>query len=404
VVASQAPPATTIGHAPDGETLVAAARELRPRIQAAAASIERERALPADLVAALCDAGLFTMLLPASCGGSETDLLSFARAVEQLARADASVGWCIGQANGLASYMAYASPGVAWTVFAERDTVLANGPGIDNRPGQAVETEGGYRVSGRWMFASGIGHASWLFAICTLTAADGSPRLDPDGKPAIRLMLLPKSEATLHDVWHVSGLRGTGSQSFSFSNAFVPSSYAIQVAPVARREPGPLYLFSNNGIFGPAFGSVSLGIAHSCLCDLVEFAAAKVPRGTDRSIRENPAVQAQVATANARLGAARAYLHETLRTVWAEVARDHQLRVEQQVAVRLASTHATHEAAAVVDAAYTLAGSSAIFEDRPFERRFRDVHAVTQQLQARRSHYEHVGRFLLGLSPEPSFL
>jgi alkylation response protein AidB-like acyl-CoA dehydrogenase len=90
--------------------------------------------------------------------------------------------------------------------------------------------------------------------------------------------------------------------------------------------------------------------------------------------------------------------------VWDRVCRSGELNVDQQVAVRLAATHATHESAAVVDTAYSLAGSNAIFEDRPFERRFRDMHAVTQQLQGRRAHYEHVGAYLLGLEPQTTFL
>src|SRR5205085_9403555 len=142
--------------------------------------------------------------------------------------------------------------------------------------------------------------------------------------------------------------------------------------------------------FGPAFGSVALGIADSALRELTGFAAGKIPRGMERSIRENATVQASVAVATARLGAARAFLHQTLEEVWAAIVRDGVLTVEQQVRVRLAATHATHEAASVVDTAYSLAGSNAIFENRPFERRFRDVHAVTQQLQARAAHYEHV--------------
>jgi alkylation response protein AidB-like acyl-CoA dehydrogenase len=124
----------------------------------------------------------------------------------------------------------------------------------------------------------------------------------------------------------------------------------------------------------------------------------------ERSIRESATVQAAVATAHARLAAARDYLHDTLGEVWEAVTRDGVLHVEQQVAVRLASTHATHESVAVVDTAYSLAGSNAIFEDRPFERRFRDIHAVSQQLQARRAHYEHVGAYLLGLEPQRAFL
>jgi indole-3-acetate monooxygenase len=397
---------TAGSHTARGDALVAAARVQGPLIEAAAEGIERERRLPSQVVDALLDAGLFTMLLPASLGGAELDIPTFARAVEELARADASVAWCVGQANGLAAYMAYLDPAVAREVFApERRTILANGPGEGNQPGRAVKTDGGYRVSGRWMFASGIGHATWLLAVCHIYATDGdTPTLDAHGKPAQWLMLIPKQSATLHDIWHVSGLRGTGSQSFSVSDAFVPSAYALHFSPDARQERGPLYLFSNNGIFGPAFGSVALGLAHTSLGALIDFASGKIPRGMERAIHENASVQAAVAIAHARLGAARAYLHQTLCEVWDTVARERRLSVEQQVAVRLASTHATHEAAAVVDTAYGLAGSNAIFEDRPFERRFRDVHAVTQQLQGRKAHYEGVGRFLLGLPPETPFL
>jgi alkylation response protein AidB-like acyl-CoA dehydrogenase len=400
-------PAAAVAEAAEsltGAAFVAAAEDLAPRIQAAADSIEDERGLPADLVDALYDAGLFTLLLPRALGGHQVDLLTFVRCVEAIARADASAGWCIGQANGLAAYMAHLDPRAAADVFGGRRTILANGPGEGNQPGRAVEDRGGYRVTGRWMFASGIRHATWLLAICALTSPDGTPRTDPDGSPSLRLLLLPKSAATLHDVWQVSGLRGTGSWSFSVTDLHVPAARAVWIAPHARVATGTLYRFTNNGVFGPAFGSVALGIAHTCLQDLIDFAGGKVPRGMERSIRENAVVQSTVAQAQARLLAARGFLRDTLAEVWAAVAETGELHVEQQVRVRLAATHATHEAAAVVDAAYTLAGSHAIFRDRPFERRFRDVHAVTQQLQGRRAHYEHVGRYLLGLPPEPVFL
>ncbi|HEV7665434.1 MAG TPA: acyl-CoA dehydrogenase family protein [Chloroflexota bacterium] len=387
-----------------GAALIAAARDLQPRIAAVAEQIDRERCLPPDLVEALFDAGLFTMLLPASLGGSEINLPTFVKAVEEVARADASVAWCVGQANGLAAYMAYLDPAAARELYAGQRTILANGPGEGNRPGNAVKTDEGYRVTGRWMFASGIGHATWLLAICNLVDSDGNPIKNANGSLAERLLVLPKAAATLHDVWQVSGLRGTGSQSFSFHDVVVPANYVIHFAPNDRREPGPLYRYSNNGIFGPAFGSVALGIAHTSLVELIDFAGGKIPRAVDRSIRENPAVQAAVATAQARLGAARAYLQQTLVEVWDASVANGALDTDQRVAVRLAATHATQEAAAVVDTLYTLAGSHAIFESGPFARRFRDVHAVTQQLQARRAHYEHVGRYLLGLEPAPMFL
>jgi alkylation response protein AidB-like acyl-CoA dehydrogenase len=389
--------------AASGEELLAAAHALGPRIQAEADRIERDRRIPPDLVEALIDAGLFRLLLARSLGGLELDLPSHVRIIEEVARWDASVAWCLGQANGLLNYISYADPAAAREVFAGGRTILANGPGQGNVPGRAIAAPGGYRISGGWMFASGIMHATWLLAICNLFDASGAALVE-DGDPAQRLMLIPKTSVELHDVWHVSGLRGTGSQSFGTSDLFVPADYAIRYAPQCRQQPGPLYLFSNNGVFGPTFGSVALGVADTSLCSIVDFAAGKVPRGLERSIRENPSVQSSVALAHARLGAARTFLRDTLAEVWDAVCASGELSLEQQVAVRLAATHATHESAAVVDAAYTLAGSNAIFADRPFERRFRDVHAITQQLQGRRAHYENAGAFLLGLKPNATFL
>ncbi|MBV9577788.1 MAG: acyl-CoA dehydrogenase family protein, partial [Chloroflexi bacterium] len=359
--------------------LLAAARALAPRIEAAADQIEHDRALPRDLVDALIDAGLFRMVLPCSLGGLELDLPTYVRVIEEVARADASVAWCLGQANGLCNYVTYAEPSVALAVFAGGRTILANGPGEGNRPGRAVPdaSSGGYRITGKWMFASGFPHATWLLAICNVTSESG--------EDASRLMLVPKDRVTVHDAWHVSGLRGTGSQSFSLEEELVPFERAIRVAPATQRESGPLGAFNNNGFFGPAFGSVALGIAHASLAAIVDFAAGKVPRGTDRSIRESATVQLSIAQAHARLAAARGYLHDTLISVWDSAVTTGAVTLDQRVALRLAATHATHEAAAVVDTAYTLAGSNAIFENRPFERRFRDVHAVTQQVQARRA-------------------
>jgi alkylation response protein AidB-like acyl-CoA dehydrogenase len=387
-----------------GAELLARAHALAPTIAALADEIEQQRRLPPALVSALYDAGLFTMLVPASLGGSELDLPSYVRVIEELARADGSVAWCVGQASGLSAYMAYLDRSAAGELFAPgRRVILANGPGEGNKPGRAVATSGGFRISGRWNFASGSRHATWLLAVCTLYGADGQALLD-EGKPAERLMLLPVEQATLHDVWHVSGLRGTGSFSFTIDDVFVPAPYVIAVRARCRFESGPLYQFSNSGIFGPSFGSVSLGLAHSTLRALIDLAGAKTPRGGSSAINTSPTVQASVARAHARLGAARAFLHTTLDDVWSALLQSGTLDTEQRVAVRLAATHATHEAKQVVDAAYELAGSTAIFASQPFERRFRDVHAVTQQLQARAAHYEAVGRHLLGLDPQSTFL
>ncbi|HEY3062214.1 MAG TPA: acyl-CoA dehydrogenase family protein [Chloroflexota bacterium] len=388
-----------------GDELLAAARGLAGRIEELAERIEDERRLPEALVDEMVAAGLFTMLVPRTFGGAELDLLSYVKVVEELARADASVAWCVGQASGLSMVSAYLATDTARSIFlGDGRPILANGPGEGNKPGCALPVDGGYRISGKWNFASGIRHASWLQAICQVQTDDGRPLMTIEGEPNVRLMLLPIEHATMLDTWHVSGLRGTGSFSFTIDDVFVPEERAALIAPQTRREPGPLYLSSGSGVFGPSFGSVALGIAHTTLHSFIDIAQDKTPRGAGRTVRESQTVQALVARAHARLQSARLFLHHTLREVRDAVDMTGKLEVGQQVAIRLAATNATHEAAAVVDAAYEAAGSTAIFNNRPFERRFRDVHAVTQQLQARAAHFEAAGRFLLGLDPNSPFL
>jgi indole-3-acetate monooxygenase len=389
-----------------GEDLLEAAQVLARDIADLADEIERERRLPDSLVQSLYEAGLFTMLVPAEFGGSELDVPAYAKVIEELARADASVAWCIGQASGLSALSSYMNPELAEEIFVTsgRRAIFANGPGEGNKPGRAVEAGDGYSVTGRWNFASGSRHASWLLAICNLYAENGSACRDDDGHTAERLMVLPVELAEMLDVWQVSGLRGTGSFSFRVSDLYVPRQRCIWVCPAQRRQRGPLYEFTNSGIFGPSFGSVSLGIAASALECFIDMAGGKTPRGLPNPLSQSATVQSTVARAHARLGAARSFLHMTLTDVWSRLLVSGVLEVADRVAVRLAATHATQEAKQVVDAAYELAGSTAIFANKPFERRFRDQHAVTQQLQARPAHYETVGRFLLGQQPDPAFL
>jgi len=388
-----------------GEELVEAARGLAPRILAAADEIEQERRLPDELVDALVEAGLFTMLVPRSKGGAELDLPTYVRAIEELARADGSVAWCVGQASGLSMVSAYLDPPVADAIFqGPARPILANGPGEGNKPGRAIPVGGGYRISGLWNFASGSRHAAWLQAICQVQTDDGRPLMTLEGEPNVRLMLFPIEQARMLDTWHVSGLRGTGSFSFTVEDLFVHEDHAAMLAPQTRRESGTLYLFSTSGVFGPSFGSVALGIAHTTLASFIDLAQDKTPRGAGRTVSESQTVQSLVARAHARLSSARLFLHHTLREVWDAVNESGTLSVSQQVAVRLAATNATHQAVSVVNDAYEAAGSSAIFANRPFERRFRDIHAVSQQLQARAAHFETVGRYLLGLEPSTAFL
>jgi indole-3-acetate monooxygenase len=378
-----------------GIDYVRRARELAPELAAAADEIERRRELPEPVVDALVERGFYRLLLPRSLGGAELLPARFVPVIEEIAKADASTAWCLNQASGCSMTAAYLESEAAREIFGGLRGILAWGPG----PGSARIVEGGYRVTASWSFASGSHNATWLGCHVPIVEANGTPRLNPDGSPVVRTMLFPKSNARMTDIWHVIGLKGTGSDKFSVEDLFVPQRHTATRDDETRREQGLLYRFSSLQLYAAGFAGVAMGIARSTLDTFVALAHDKVPFRSGGALRDNHLIQAQVAQAAARLSAARAFLLESLEKITAEVERAGHITLDQRMVVRLASTFAIHQSLQVVDAAYHAAGSTAIFEENPFERRFRDIHTVSQQLQGRQEHFETVGQYLLGLEP-----
>ncbi len=370
----------------DAADFVERARALRPLIEGSGDEIARGRRLTAPVVAALVDGGFYRMLLPRSLGGAELPPPVFMQVLLEIATADASTAWCLGQCGVCAMIAAYLDRDAAREIFAARPGILAWG-----QPAPvACRVEGGYRVTGSWTFASGCRQAGWLGAHVPVIAADGAAIL--------RTMLFPVASATLHDVWDVIGLKGTGTDNYSVSDLFVPERFsAARDDPAERREAGPLYRFSTATMFALGFAAVALGVARAMLDAATGAARGKKSSGVKHAMRDNHAVQSQIGRCEARLRCARAYLFGCAEEIWRDLARASALTMEHRIAIRLASTWTIHEAAAVVDAAYHMMGATSVFGAQPFERRFRDIHAIAQQAQARDIHYESVGQFLLGL-------
>jgi len=382
-----------------GADWVARARELAPAIAAFGPRIDAERELPPELVAQLHDAGLYRMLLPRSVDGAELDLATFVEVMEILAAADASTAWCIGQATGASLSAAYLDIATARAVFGPRDAVVAWGPAQPGAVVRAAAVDGGFSVTGTWTFASGSRHATWLGGITPVHERDGAPRLDAAGKPVMRTVLFPRAHATISDVWQVSGLRGTGSDTYAVEGEFVSDAFAFARVVESCREPNRLYRFSTVNIHAFAFSAVALGIARAMLDAFIALAAGKrAGRGTGRPYRESSAVQMRIGYGEAQLRGARAFVFASLQRAWeAAAAGTGTLPLDVRIEMRMATTYAIGQAKEVADAAYQLAGANAIFESGPFERRFRDLHAVTQQIQGHLDNFETVGQHLLGM-------
>jgi alkylation response protein AidB-like acyl-CoA dehydrogenase len=381
--------------------VIARAESVRPAVAAASDEIEDKRRLPSHLLDTLHDQKLFRLLLPRTNQGIETDPVTFFHVIETIARGDASTAWCLSQAGGCAMTAAYLDLPVAQEIFGGSNAVLAWGPGPKAK---AIECEvdgvKGYRVTGTWAFASGGRHATWLGAHAPIFTADGAPRKMSNGYPVERVMLVPAAEVQWTDIWDVVGLRGTASDQFALSDHFVRRDHSFVRTfadpSYGRREPGPLYRMSAMTCYETGFAGVALGIARGALDDFVETARTKIPRGAKSPIRDSTVVQMGLAQADIGIRSARAWLLQSLAAIWKRVQAGAELSIEDRITIRGASTHAIHSAREAVDYAYNAAGATAIFHSHPLERRFRDIHTVTQQLQGRLNHFETVGAFMMG--------
>src|SRR6202790_589099 len=378
-----------------GFGLIEGARGLAPLIAREADEIERTRRLTQPVVSALIENGLYRVLLPQSVGGAEAPPEIFMQMLEEVAKADASTAWCLGQCTVCAITAAYLDPDAAREIFAEPNGILAWGA----IPHEVQAVPRGYRATARWDFASGSRQANWLGAHVQIVEADGTRRRKPNGAPEVRTILFPVTSATMYDVWDVIGLNGTGTDSYSVDNLFIPEKFtALRDDPTALREKGPLYRLTTYTMFGLGFAAVSLGVARATLDATIDLARGKASFGI-KAMRENNAVQGAIGRAEGNLRAARAYLYATAGEVWRDLTSPGgKITEEHRIALRLASTWTIHQAASVVDAAYHMAGATAIFSANKFERRFRDIHAIAQQVQARDNHYEDVGRVILDAS------
>jgi alkylation response protein AidB-like acyl-CoA dehydrogenase len=374
--------------------ILEAARAFRPRILAERERIEAGRRLPEELTRELARAGFFRIFLPAAYGGLDLTPMEAMEVYEELARADASVAWCVWNCN-VHWTTARLSQKAAQTIFADPEMILAN----STRPtGQAVVVEDGYRLSGRWSLVSGCQLSTW-FILMSMVHEAGKPRLTPSGAPEFRFMLCPAADCEIVDTWHVGGLRGTGSNDVVVRELYVPTSYAsFYTDPLIL--PDPRYAFPVHSRGASGLGVIALGIARSAIEALVGLAVEKRHEQTSRSLREDRGAQGRLAQAEALIRSARLYLFDTVSRLWEDVMAGREATLEGRAQVRLAGWHAVSSAAQAVDLVHLTGGATSLYESCLLERAFRDVHATTQHIGVHPRTLETVGRVLFGLEPD----
>ena len=382
---------------PDADP-VSQARESLPILAAEAPRIEALGQLTATVLDALHGRGLYRTLLPRSLNGYGVGIDSFVKVMEVLAGADASTAWCVGQASGCSMAAAYVDTAVAREIWGDDlRGVLAWGFQLE---GRAKVVPGGYRVTGKWGFGSGGHHATWMGAHCHVELPDGSLLKDPSGSLIERTMLVRQDQLHWSSTWDVVGLRGTGSDSYTLTDVFVPEAFTVRRdIDAERRIDDPFFRFTTTNAYACGFAGVSMGIARSMLDALKDLAQTKKPSNTARTLRDSPVMHHLIAENEAKLRSARAFVLEAILDAGETIHRTGALGTEDRVLLRLASTTAIQRAKEVAEFAYHEAGATAIFTSNPFERKMRDIHASAQQVQGRTGHIEVCGQYFLGLNP-----
>lgn len=383
-----------MGRGTAATSLLEAAREIRPQILARREEIEAGRRLPEGLAGDLARAGFFRACLPAAYGGHDLNPLEALEVYEELARADASVAWCVW--NGNTNWTTARLPReTAHAVFADPGAIVAN----STRPsGQATIVEGGYRVNGRWSLVSGCQLSTWLILLSGVHE-EGQPRRTASGAPELRFMLFPTAESEIIDTWTSGGLRGTGSHDVVARDVYVPAAFAsYHDDPLTL--PEPRYGCPRVARVVAGLGAIALGVARGAIETLVGLAAEKRLMGARDAVRHDWAAQTRLAQAEALVRSARLYLFDAIDRVWAEVLAGGEASIEARAQVRLATGHAVASAAEAVDLVQLTGGATSLYATCPIERAFRDVHAITQHIGVHPRGLEAVGQVLYGLEPE----
>ncbi len=373
-----------------------AARELGPKIRAAADEIEQGRRLPMHLVREMQRAGVFRMAMPRAWGGPELDFLTQVRVIEALSIADASAGWCtmIGIDGG---YMtAFIDQTVAREMYSNLDSVTAV---TFAPPGKAVKTKDGFVVSGRWPFGSGCQHATWLIGHFLVFDGD-SPRLQPNGLPETRFGFLPSEEGEILDTWNTNGLRGSGSHDWAVKDRFIPEERTFNLAAPTLYRHGPLYALPNLLLYKTC--AVALGIARGAIDDFVALASNKPatfksPSANKAMLRDETYVQCAVAQAEASVSSARGFVFEAFGDMWNTLVTGDLPSLKQRARGRLAMVHASAACLQAVELLYKANGGASVYSGNLFDRRLRDMQTANQHTVVSLKTWEVTGRVLLGL-------
>lgn len=367
-----------------------AIEKLAPFVEEHRASFDRDRRLPDTVFRALADAGLFRLWLPAAMGGPELSPVEFMRVVEAASAMDGSIGWIVANGGGMSRVGGYLPESIAGEWFDDPLAFIVSATGA---VGLAQPVAVGYRVTGRWPFGSGASHATRFMGLSAVQAGSDS------SQPPICCYFAPE-HVTIHDTWHVSGLRGTGSSDFEVKDAFVPADHTHDFIAPPPTQPGIIYRIPGLSIFPWSITGTSLGIAGGAMAAFTKQAMMQgTPRPGTTRLQDREMVHSVVGRAEAILGAARAFLNEAIAELLAALDDDRDRLMRARARLRIACAYAAEGSASIVQMLTTATGASSIFESSRLERAGRDINAAVKHIAMSPQSYMVAGRLRLGMDP-----
>jgi len=372
------------------QALLDAVESLRDVFLAGADEAEATGTLPQATVDAIYESGLFSFKTPQVLGGAEADVMIQLDVIEAASRIEPSAGWCLMIGAGTLSGMGAFLPDEAI------DEIFVGGKspkaaGVAAPSGQAKPVEGGYRVSGRWAFASGIQHSQWVAFGAMLVGGNQDP-------PQQIRIVVPTSQVEIHDNWQVVGLRGTGSCEFSLFDVFVPRRFTWGGAEALPLRGGPNFLLGRPGMQTTGHSGFALGVGRRALDAVTELAQSKKRgyRGNEALVADRGSFQRFLGESDLRLRAARALVLETIEEAWASVCQGITPPLPLQARMRASATYSTEEAAGVVSQAFRFGGGTAMYSSHVLQKCLRDINAAAQHQMVSDRAYENHGQFALG--------
>lgn len=378
------------------EDILARVRSLGPTVADQLSEMEQRRQLPEALVKELRSSGVFRSAMPREWGGPELTSMQQITIVEEAARLDASVGWCVMIGMDAGIYAGYLHPQVARSVFPRLDMITA---GWVPPMGRAHEVDGGYQVDGHWRFGSGCTHADWIAGGCVVYR-DGQPLLDERGLPVWRVVLAAPTSFRIEDTWHTTGLAGTGSCDYRTDGLFVPTDYTFSFDEPYR--DGPLHRRSDSIV--RKMSGVPLGVARAAI-DYIHELAGRRREQSGQLWRNSRRVQAVLGECEMRLAVARSAVYSSVEAQWERLVADQPMTRQERATAALARYNAFQMARDVATALYDLVGGDAIYQQRsPLDRHLRDMTTACQHVVGQQRILEWAGQLLLGDEPDTPFI